>query len=116
MNVSGMSNTTGRALDELDHIHQSIRDILTTRLGSRIARRDYGSIVPELIDAPGNAANRLRLMAASVGAVAKWEKRIRVTRAMFDIDAAGTVVVDMDFVRVGGQRTGQAVSMAVRAS
>ena len=45
--MTGMSRETGRACDdELAHIRQSIRDILTTPVGSRIKRRDYGSLLP----------------------------------------------------------------------
>jgi phage baseplate assembly protein W len=114
--MSGMSATTGRALDDMDHIRQSVRDIITTPQGSRVARRDYGSLIPQLIDHPANPATRLRLMAASVGAIARWERRIRITRADFYVDDTGTALIDMEAVRVDGPRTGQAVSMAVRAS
>lgn len=109
-----MDNTSGRALDEAAHIRQSITDILTTRLGSRLARRDYGSIVPELIDQPANPATQLRLMAATVGAVARWEPRVRITRASFAVDVGGNAVVSLDAVRADGQRAGQNVSMAVK--
>lgn len=109
-----MDGTSGRALDEVAHIHQSIRDILTTRLGSRLARRDYGSIVPMLIDQPGNPATQLRLMAATVGAVARWEPRVRITRAAFAVDVGGNAMVALDAVRVDGPRAGQDVSMAVK--
>lgn len=109
----GMNTATGRALDDLDHIRQSIRDILTTRVGSRVMRRDYGSIIPELIDQPANALNRLRLSAATVGAIARWEPRVRITRVAFDFDSAGRAVVDMEAVRVGGPRGGASVGLRV---
>lgn len=108
-----MDASTGRALGEMDHIRQSIRDILTTRLGSRVMRRDYGSLLPELIDHPGNAANQLRLKAATVMAVARWEPRVVLTRVGFSLDAAGVAIIDMDAVRRGGPRAGSAVSLAV---
>jgi phage baseplate assembly protein W len=114
--MSGMNATTGRALDDLDHIRQSVRDILTTRVGTRVMRRDYGSMLPELIDQPGNAANRLRLQAATVGAIARWEPRIRIVRLAFDYDAEGRAVVDMDAVRVDGQRAGAPVRLSVGAA
>lgn len=114
--MSGMNATTGRALDDLAHIRQSIRDILTTPLGSRVMRRDYGSIIPELIDQPGNAVNLLRLRAATVGAIARFEPRVRITRIGFDFDAGGTAVVSMEAVRSGGPRAGQPVSLSVVAA
>ncbi|MDE8403875.1 baseplate assembly protein, partial [Klebsiella pneumoniae] len=39
----GMSRDTGRAITETDHLCQSVRDILLTPQGSRLARREYGS-------------------------------------------------------------------------
>lgn len=40
---SGMNNTSGKAITDIDHLRQSVRDILLTPQGSRIARREYGS-------------------------------------------------------------------------
>lgn len=114
VNATGMNAATGRSMGDMDHIRQSIRDILTTRIGSRVMRRDYGSLLPELIDQPANPANRLRLMAATVMAIIRWEPRVRVTKATFTVDADGTAVVDMDAVRRDGPRSNQAVSLAVR--
>lgn len=111
--MSGMDATTGRALDDLPHIRQSISDILTTRLGSRVMRRDYGSIVPLLIDQPAHPANQLRLKAATVMAVARHEPRIALTRIGFSLDATGRAIIDMDGVRRSGPRSGSAVSLSV---
>lgn len=78
--MKGMSAATGKALEGEAHLRQSIADILTTPIGSRIARRDYGSLVPELIDQPFNPATRLRLYAAVTQALSRWEPRIRLSR------------------------------------
>jgi hypothetical protein len=75
----GMNATTGRQLEGIEHIQQSVRDILTTPIGSRVMRRDYGSLLPELIDAPLNDATLLQAYAASIMALIRWEPRIRVT-------------------------------------
>lgn len=109
-----MNATTGLSLDELDHIRQSIKDILTTPMGSRVERRSYGSIIPELIDQPGNAANVLRLMAATVMAISRWEPRIAITDVGFTIDMQGKAVVSLEAVRRTGPRAGQAVSFSVK--
>ena len=50
--MEGMDGTTGAKLAGIDHLRQSIRDILTTRIGTRVMRRDYGSDLPGLIDRP----------------------------------------------------------------
>jgi phage baseplate assembly protein W len=68
------------ALDGLDHIRQSVADILSTPMGTRVGRRDYGSLVPELIDQPMTPANILRLYAATAVALTRWEDRLRLRR------------------------------------
>ena len=37
---SGMNNTSGKVITDIDHLRQSVRDILLTPQGSRIARRN----------------------------------------------------------------------------
>lgn len=76
--MTGMNNKTGRDLSGIEHIQQSVRDILGTPIGSRVMRREYGSLLPELLDQPLNDATLLRAYAASVMAIIRWEPRIRV--------------------------------------
>lgn len=112
--MTGMNRETGRACsDELVHIRQSIRDILTTPIGSRVKRRQYGSLLPQLIDQPGNQANRLRLMSATIMAIITWEPRVRVQSATIDISADGSVAIDLDGIRADGQRNGHAFNMTI---
>ena len=47
--MRGMSAQTGAPLDGGERLAQSVRDILTTPIGSRVMRRDYGSQIFELI-------------------------------------------------------------------
>ena len=75
----GMNATTGRQLEGLDHIRQSVADVITTPIGSRVMRRDYGSLVPELLDMPMNDALLMQVYAATVIAVSRWEPRLRIT-------------------------------------
>lgn len=76
----GISNTTGKALSGDAHLAQSIADILTTPLGSRVMRRDYGSLLFELIDRPINGAIRMLMHAATAIALRRWEPRLQLTR------------------------------------
>ncbi|WP_095184149.1 GPW/gp25 family protein [Pseudomonas sp. Irchel 3H9] len=78
-----MNRETGAAMSELDHIGQSIADILTTRIGTRIMRREYGSLLPDLVDHPFNDATRLRVYAGTVMALMRWEPRISLSRVQF---------------------------------
>ena len=75
-----MSAATGRAIDGEAHLRQSIADILTTPIGTRVMRRDYGSLLPELIDQPFNGATRVRGYGATATAISRWEPRLRLTR------------------------------------
>ncbi|MGD7095898.1 GPW/gp25 family protein [Ralstonia pseudosolanacearum] len=102
--MTGMNATTGRALESAAHIAQSMRDILTTPIGSRVMRRDYGSQVPDLIDQPLNPATRLRTMSAAVTAIVRWEPRVRVSSVRFWIDASGKPVLDVEAERIDGPR------------
>lgn len=113
MNTTGMNSTTGRSLGDLSHIQQSIRDILTTRIGTRTMRRTYGSIVPELIDQPTNPATQLRLMSATVMAVIRWEPRVMITKVQFFIDMTGKAVFDMEGIRRDGPRSDRSFSFKV---
>lgn len=102
-----MHRTTGRRIAGLEHLKQSVADILTTPLGSRLQRRTYGSLLPNLIDQPDNAATRLRCYAAIASALMKWEPRLRVTRvAMSSGNRSGQAIVDLQ-----GEYLGQMVSL-----
>ncbi|WP_447882359.1 GPW/gp25 family protein, partial [Serratia fonticola] len=96
---SGMSRDTGTELTDLDHIRQSVRDILITPIGSRVMRREYGSLLSALIDQPQNAAVKLQVMAACYVAILKWEPRISLTAITFESYFNGQMVVDITGVR-----------------
>ncbi|MBR7309711.1 baseplate assembly protein, partial [Klebsiella pneumoniae] len=46
----GMNSQTGLSISEVEHIRQSVRDILVTPVGSRVMRREYGSLLSQMID------------------------------------------------------------------
>jgi len=75
----GMDRQTGRAIGGVDHLLQSIDDRLSTPIGTRVGRRDYGSLIPEQLDQPNNALGRLRVIAAAALALLA-EPRARVRR------------------------------------
>ena len=77
--MQGMNNTTGKALVGIAHLRQSITDILTTPIGSRVQRRTYGSRLFELIDQPANPATLINIYAAVAEALDTWEPRLLLT-------------------------------------
>lgn len=92
-----MNRHTGRSITAVEHIAQSIGDILTTRIGSRIMRRQYGSQLVDLIDQPGNPATRLLCYAAIAMAVMRWEPRVRISRVQLtDASLAGQFELTLD--------------------
>lgn len=73
--MNGTNAATGKALSGIDHLRQSITDILTTPIGTRVMRRDYGSRLPRLVDAPMNRATLLDIYTATAEALLQWEPR-----------------------------------------
>lgn len=115
MSYTGMNSATGKTLTGIDHIWQSCRDILNTRIGTRIARRNYGSLLPELIDHPGHEANMLRLKAATVMALAQWEPRIEIRNVATYIDTEnkGRFEIAMESIRKDGPQAGNTLTLNI---
>ncbi|TCV87257.1 hypothetical protein EDC16_105176 [Testudinibacter aquarius] len=84
--------------DETAHIRQSIADILQTPVGSRIQRRDYGSILPLLIDRPISHGLALQIASASIVALQKWEHRVEISgfKVRFSADEKHHITADID--------------------
>ncbi|OSD72749.1 baseplate assembly protein [Salmonella enterica subsp. enterica serovar Rough O:d:1,7] len=77
---TGMNPNGTGTLNDSDQLWNSVNDILLTPLASRVMRRDYGSLVSDLIDSPQNAATRLQCMSAAVIALTRWEPRIALNK------------------------------------
>ncbi|WP_313410591.1 GPW/gp25 family protein [Stutzerimonas kunmingensis] len=91
-----MNRDTGLTVSDLDHLRQSITDILTTPLGSRVMRREYGSLLPDLIDQPAHQTTMIRLYAAIAGALMRWEPRLRLTRVGLEMGSQpGAYIVEL---------------------
>lgn len=71
----GIDRRTGKVLAGWAHVVQSIEDILSTRVLTRVMRRPYGSDVPKLVDAPMNAPSLLAVYVAIAEALDLWEPR-----------------------------------------
>lgn len=104
----GVDRTTGRRLGGDDHLRQSLQDLLTTPLGTRVMRREYGCNLPALIDAPTNPHLAVDVFMAVAEAVGRWEPRIRLERIRFEPAGPGGLVVTLD-----GVVEGRAVSAGV---
>lgn len=98
--MRGLNAATGGPLDGIAHLRQSVRDILTTPIGSRVMRRAYGSRLFELVDHPVTPALATAVVAATAEALDRWEPRYRLRRVEVTAPAAGRLTLDLDGVHV----------------
>ena len=105
----GMNQDNGKAISDADHLRQSVRDILLTPQGSRIARREYGSLLSALIDQPQNPALRLQIMAAVYVSLSRWEPRLTLDSITINSSFDGYMVVEL----TGKRNNGAPVSLSV---
>lgn len=93
--MNGTDATTGKALGGIDHLRQSVRDILTTRPGDRVMLEEYGSRLFQLIDAPMTRATLLDVYAATVEALNRWEPRFKTTKVQATAAEPGKITLDI---------------------
>lgn len=97
MSLSGINAGTGKELAGKAHLQQSIRDILTTRIGTRIMRREYGSNLPNLVDNPLNELTRTELFAEVAIALQRWEPRFLLDRVFVEsVSSEGKIVIALE--------------------
>jgi phage baseplate assembly protein W len=96
--MRGMSRTTGKYLDDLEHLKQSIVDILTTPIGSRVMRREYGSNLFYLVDRPVNRDFLQQIYAAVAEALEKWEPRFDLKKVTVDEVKDGHITLSLSGV------------------
>jgi len=94
--MNGINAENGKRLRGIEHLRQSIRDILTTPIGSRVMRRDYGSRLPALVDNPMTPRLAMDLYSATAEALARWEPRFKLTRVRIARAEVGQVVLDLE--------------------
>lgn len=93
--TSGMSVINGEPLDGQDHLIQSIVDILSTPIGTRVMRREYGSALFEKIDRPMNDELLVDIFADVAIALDRWEPRFRLKHMSVSVVEAGRFTLDL---------------------
>lgn len=106
----GVDRRTGQPLSGLDHLKQSIEDILTTPLGSRRMRPDYGSNLRRFVDMPVNEGWKSAVQAEVARALGRWEPRIRLERVQVVSVVGGQIGLQL-----AGQYLGNAAVVEVSA-
>lgn len=96
-----MNASTGSTITADAHLAQSVGLILTTPIGSRPMRRDFGSLLLELLDSPMGPLGQVRLFAAVAVALARWEPRLRLRRVSLSAGQhPGQFIIELE-----GERT-----------
>ena len=101
----GMDAATGKSISGLDHLRQSLRDIVMTPTQQRVMRRDYGNDVHEEIDSPGTEELLLKLYVQIATALEKWEPRFTLLQISTNQDSNGKYLFSFE-----GDYLGQYVS------
>ncbi|MGC3025791.1 GPW/gp25 family protein [Burkholderia sp. DN3021] len=104
----GMCCHTGRLIGGLDHLVQSIADILGTRKGTRRERPNYGSDLPAMVDLPVTRGWISAAQAEAARAIGRWEPRIALDR----VNALSVVDGKVTF-RIAGHYDGDDVVFEV---
>lgn len=96
-----MDQHTGQTISGDADIVQSIGRILSTPIGSRVMRRSFGSRLLDLQDVPLTAKTRILWVAATAGAIRRWEDRVMIERvSVAQADPPGRVLI-----HITGHRT-----------
>lgn len=78
--LNGINRLNGRSLAGVEHLRQSIADILTTPVGTRVMRPEYGSHLPRMVDLPVNKGWMSAVQAEVARALGRWEPRLQLSR------------------------------------
>lgn len=110
-----MHRTTGQPIAGWDAVVQSIAVILTTPIGSRVMRREFGSELMDLIGRPMTSEVVLALYAATAYAIARWEPRFRLTGVEMSAPAADGSIILALRGEYGGDLHDAAINLGVAA-
>ncbi|CAI2527501.1 GPW/gp25 family protein [Serratia ficaria] len=94
--MQGVNAANGKRLGDSSHLRQSVFDILTTPIGSRVLVRDYGSRLFDLVDNPQDESTRVHIIAATAGALARWEPRLQVKAVTVQFVSEGEFDLTID--------------------
>ncbi|MEZ2600751.1 GPW/gp25 family protein [Kluyvera intermedia] len=102
--MQGMDRKSGKPLSGIDHIRQSVQDILSTPTGTRVELPLYGSNLIHLVDHPTDRTTTIRVVMAAAGALARWEPRIVVNTIDVLQAGGGAILLSIHATDVENQR------------
>jgi phage baseplate assembly protein W len=93
------------------HIHESIRQILGTRLGERFLRPDFGTRLHELVFEPNDSVLYGLIRHEVTDALGRWEPRVVITDVLVGQSATDEhlVLADIHYRLISSQVSGNMV-------
>lgn len=91
----GTDAVTGKRVVGIDRLRQSVADILATPKGTRVMRRDYGSLLPRLVDAPLNNDTLLQMYRETGDAIKAWEPEYLVEKVKAEVSDPGSILLTL---------------------
>lgn len=110
MSLAGMCRDTGLPMSGVEHLSQSLADILSTPLGSRRMRPEYGSNIPRMVDQPVNPGWIAAVQSDAARAIVRWEPRILLRRV-----SLVSLVDGRPVFRIEGDYIGESLVLEVAA-
>ena len=111
-----MSRYNGSVLTEIEHINQSLEDIATTPIGSRLMRRDYGTLLANLIDQPISEVLYLKIYSTLYTAYVRWEDRIDISEMnVADINNGQLILDIVGFLKTNGNEINMSIPVQLGA-
>lgn len=111
-----MSRYNGAELTELEHIRQSLEDIATTPIGSRLMRREYGTLLASLMDQPIGQALYLKIYSTLYSAYVRWEDRIEISQISVAELNKGQLILDViGFLKTNGNEVNMSIPVKLGA-
>ena len=93
--MKGINSLSGKELGGINHLKQSIKDILSTPIGTRVMLRDYGSRLFDLIDNPLSEDLKTEIFAATAEALIKWEPRFKLQKTSVIEITPGRIILEL---------------------
>lgn len=90
-----MNIVTGKNISEINHLKQSISNILSTPIGSRVMRRDYGSSLFNKIDRPISGELIAEIYLDIVESLFIWEPRFELDQVSVHNVNKGKIAIDL---------------------
>lgn len=101
----GLDRRTGQPLAGQAHLRQSIEDILSTPLGSRRMRPEYGSQLRRFVDLPVSEGWKSAVQAEVARALQRWEPRLKLERVRVVSIVGGQVTLQLSGEYLGDSAT-----------